>query len=63
MFNLSKIRNNLDYIFLGDVGYLQLEALFECVSTNLNQKDFSSFIYNNKNNNNNYNFFYMILQK
>lgn len=32
---------------------MQIEALYECISTNLNKKEFTSFIYEN---NNNYNF-------
>ena len=49
----SVIRNNLDYIFFSDVGYVQIEALYECIWTNLNKKEFIKYIYDN---NNNYNF-------
>jgi hypothetical protein len=45
----STIRNNLDYIFFSDIGYAQIEAIYECISTDKNKDEFKKFIMNNNN--------------
>jgi len=46
----SSIRNNLDYIFFSDIGYIQIEALYEVISVNIDKQTFKSFIDENNNN-------------